>query len=184
MTIEQSVAAVEAILFSSGEPVALARLALALDITEKEASSLCDLLADRLSGENSGITLVRTEDRVQLCAKSEYAELVRAALEMRRPAPLSQAAMEVLTIIAYRQPVTRTYIEQVRGVDSTYTVSTLAGKGLIEECGRLEVPGRPLLYRTTDLFLRTFGLSSLSELPPLPPELHDKLPEKAAADGE
>ena len=136
-------------------------------------------LAAKLETENSGLRLIRLGEKAQLCTRGEYAACIRVALETRKPPALSQAAMEVLAIAAYRQPVTRAYIEQVRGVDSAYTVSSLVEKGFLEESGRLEVPGRPALFRTTDQFLRVFGLTSLAELTPLPTEGEDgqlKLP--------
>ena len=125
-------------------------------------------LSDWYSYEQRGIRLAVLEEKLQLCSAPEYAAEITRTMEQRRPPRLSQAALEVLSVVAYFQPVTRAYIEQVRGVDSSYTVSTLTERGLIEPCGRLEVPGRPTIYRTGDLFLRTMGISSLEELPPLP----------------
>ncbi len=170
MEFYQSVAAAEAILFASGEPVKCERIALALGIGEAETDEVLSALSARLETENSGLRLVRINDKAQLCTRGEYAACIRVALETRKPPALSQAALEVLAVIAYRQPVTRAYIEQVRGVDSAYTVSSLAEKGFIEEAGRLDVPGRPVLFRTTEQFLRVFGLASLAELTPLPEE--------------
>ena len=173
------VAAAEAILFASGEPVRCERIALALEIGSEETEEVLSALAAKLETENSGLRLVRLGEKAQLCTRGEYAACIRVALETRKPPALSQAAMEVLAIAAYRQPVTRAYIEQVRGVDSAYTVSSLVEKGFLEESGRLEVPGRPALFRTTDQFLRVFGLASLAELTPLPTEGEDgqlKLP--------
>ena len=126
------------------------------------------LLADRYGEEESGLCLLRLDDSVQISIRPQWSSLVRSALDMRRNVPLSQAAMEVLAVIAYNQPVTRAYIEQVRGVDCSGAISGLINKGLVEERGRLELPGRPLLYGTTLDFLRCMGLSSLEELPPLP----------------
>lgn len=170
MEFYQLVAAAEAILFASGEPVRCERIALALGICAEETEEVLAALSARLETENSGLRLVRMNEKAQLCTRGEYASAIRVALETRKPPALSQAAMEVLAVIAYRQPVTRAYIEQVRGVDSAYTVSSLVEKGFIEEAGRLEVPGRPVLFRTTDQFLRVFGLSALSDLTPLPTE--------------
>ena len=173
------VAAAEAILFASGEPVRYERIALALEIGSEETEEVLSALAAKLETENSGLRLIRLGEKAQLCTRGEYAACIRVALETRKPPALSQAAMEVLAIAAYRQPVTRAYIEQVRGVDSAYTVSSLVEKGFLEESGRLEVPGRPALFRTTDQFLRVFGLTSLAELTPLPTEGEDgqlKLP--------
>lgn len=179
MEFFQLVAAAEAILFASGEPVRCERIALALEINSEEADEVLSALAAKLETENSGLRLVRLGEKAQLCTRGEYAACIRVALETRKPPALSQAAMEVLAIAAYRQPVTRAYIEQVRGVDSAYTVASLVEKGFLEESGRLEVPGRPALFRTTDQFLRVFGLTSLAELTPLPTEGEDgqlKLP--------
>ncbi len=179
MEFFQLVAAAEAILFASGEPVRCERIALALEIGSEETEEVLSALAAKLETENSGLRLVRLGEKAQLCTRGEYAACIRVALETRKPPALSQAAMEVLAIAAYRQPVTRAYIEQVRGVDSAYTVSSLVEKGFLEESGRLEVPGRPALFRTTDQFLRVFGLTSLAELTPLPTEGEDgqlKLP--------
>ena len=179
MEFFQLVAAAEAILFASGEPVRCERIALALEIGSEETEEVLSALAAKLETENSGLRLIRLGEKAQLCTRGEYAACIRVALETRKPPALSQAAMEVLAIAAYRQPVTRAYIEQVRGVDSAYTVSSLLEKGFLEESGRLEVPGRPALFRTTDQFLRVFGLTSLAELTPLPTEGEDgqlKLP--------
>lgn len=179
MEFFQLMAAAEAILFASGEPVRCERIALALEIGSEETEEVLSALAAKLETENSGLRLIRLGEKAQLCTRGEYAACIRVALETRKPPALSQAAMEVLAIAAYRQPVTRAYIEQVRGVDSAYTVSSLVEKGFLEESGRLEVPGRPALFRTTDQFLRVFGLTSLAELTPLPTEGEDgqlKLP--------
>lgn len=179
MEFFQLIAAAEAILFASGEPVRCERIALALEIGSEETEEVLSALAAKLETENSGLRLIRLGEKAQLCTRGEYAACIRVALETRKPPALSQAAMEVLAIAAYRQPVTRAYIEQVRGVDSAYTVSSLVEKGFLEESGRLEVPGRPALFRTTDQFLRVFGLTSLAELTPLPTEGEDgqlKLP--------
>ena len=163
-------AAVEGILFAAGEPVKLERLALATGAELADCAGAAQRLSDRYRFEQRGIRLVRMEDRWQMCSAPEYAQVIRRALERRKPPQLSPASLEVLSVIAYYQPVTRTYIEQIRGTDSSYTVGLLQERGLIEECGRLSVPGRPILYRTTDLFLRSFGLNSLDDLPPLPGE--------------
>ena len=152
----------------SGEPVGVERLCLALDIDRITADSVCQRLADAYRYERRGIRLVRLDNSYQLCSAPEFADCIRRAFESRRPARLSQPALEVLAIIAYYQPVTRAYVDQVRGVDSAYTVGLLLERELIEESGRLAVPGRPILYRTTRNFLRSFGLSSLEELPELP----------------
>lgn len=163
-------AALEAILFASGEPVSKDRLAVALGVMKDDIEKLSVSLEARLDMDDSGIRLARIGDKLQLVTKSEFADRICAALETRKPPALSQQAMETLSVVAYRQPVTKAYIEQVRGVESSYTVSSLADKGFIEPCGRLEAPGRPLLYKTTDMFLRVFGLASLEDLPVLEKE--------------
>ncbi len=168
MEIRDIEGAIEGILFASGEPVSLERIAAVLGVEKQLISDAADVIADRYSFERRGIRLVRMEDKLQLCSSPEYADYIRLALETRKQPQLTQPALEVLSIIAYFQPVTRTYIEQVRGVDSSYTVGLLQDRGLIEQCGRLPVPGRPTLFRTTPAFLRTFGITSLRELPPLP----------------
>jgi len=127
-----------------------------------------EALMDRYLYEQRGIRIVALEDKFQMCSESRFAPAVRKAIETRKPPALTQTAIEVLSIIAYSQPVTKSYVEKIRGVDSSYTVNSLAEKGIIEECGRLDAPGRPALYRTTDQFLRIFGISSLDELPALP----------------
>lgn len=160
--------ALEAILFASGEPISAERLCLALEIGREQVDELCKELADEYSYQRRGIRLLRLGESYQLCSAPEYADRIRRAFERRKPPQLSQPALEVLSIIAYFQPTTRAYVEQVRGVDSSYTVNLLLERGLIEETGRLAVPGRPTLFRTTEHFLRSFNLSSLEELPPLP----------------
>jgi len=160
--------AIEAILFVSGEPVKTSRIAGVLGVEEDDVELAADKLRDSYSFERRGIRLVKLEDTLQLCSSPEYADYIRKALETRKPPQLSQPALEVLSIIAYFGPVTRAYIEQIRGVDSSYTVGLLAERELIESCGRLAAPGRPMLFRTTHNFLRTFGLESLKELPELP----------------
>lgn len=172
-SFKNGAAAIEAILFASGEPVSLDRLALALDMMKEDIEKLAVSLEARLDMEDSGIRLVRIGDKLQLVSKSEFADQICSALETRKPPALSAQAMETLSVVAYRQPVTKAYIEQVRGVESSYTVNSLAEKGFIEPCGRLEAPGRPVLYKTTDMFLRVFGLASLLDLPPLGEELAD-----------
>lgn len=157
-------------LFASGEPMQVSRIAHVLGIDEQTTDGLCRQLGDRIEQSGSSLELVHTDDKYQLCTKSQYASYIRDALELRRNTPLSQAAMEVLAIIAYNGPVTRNLIETVRGVDCSAVVSGLLAKGLIEERGRLDLPGRPMLYATSALFLRCFGLESLKQLPPLPAE--------------
>ncbi len=161
-------AAAESILFASGEPVTTERICVALELDRETAEQVLRQLADQYSYERRGIRLLRMEDSWQLCSAPEYADVIRRAFEIRKPAKLSQPALEVLTIIAYYQPTTRAYVDQIRGVDSSYTVGLLLDRHLIEECGRLQVPGRPRLYRTTKAFLRAFHLNSLDELPEIP----------------
>ena len=158
-------AALEGILFAAGEPVDIKRICLALETDRETVEMLLRKLSDYYSYERRGIRLLQMEDSWQLCSAPDYAEIIRKAFEIRRPAKLSQPALEALTVIAYYQPTTRAYVDQVRGVDSSYTVSLLLERGLIEECGRLQVPGRPILYRTTKAFLRAFHLNSLEDLP-------------------
>ena len=161
-------AAVEGILFASGEPVHIDRICLAAELDRPTAELVLQKLTDYYSFERRGMRLLRLEDSWQLCSAPEYADVIRRAFEIRKPAKLSQPALEVLTIIAYYQPTTRAYVDQIRGVDSSYTVGLLLDRHLIEECGRLQVPGRPRLYRTTKAFLRAFHLNSLEDLPEMP----------------
>lgn len=161
--------AIEGILFASGEPVGLDRICLALDLDADTAKKILQKLGDYYAYERRGIRLVRMEDMYQLCSSPDYADIIRKAFEIRKTARLSQPALEVITIIAYKQPVTRAYVDKVRGVDSSYTMRLLQERGLIEECGQLlQLPGRPHQYRTTAKFLRVFHLSSLDELPEIP----------------
>lgn len=169
MTLEMKEleSAVEAILFASGEAVHIDRICLALNLDRISTEEILRRLGDTYSFERRGIRLLHMEDKWQLCSAPEYADMIRRAFEVRKPAKLSQPALEVLSVIAYHQPATRAQVDQIRGVDSSYTVSLLLERDLIEECGRLQVPGRPRLYRTTENFLRSFHLSSLKDLPPL-----------------
>lgn len=157
--------AVEAILFASGEAVPIDRICLALDLDKLSVEEILRRLGDHYAFERRGVRLVRMEDKWQLCSAPEYADMIRKAFEVRKPAKLSQPALEVLAIIAYNQPATRAQVDQIRGVDSSYTLTLLMERDLIEECGRLQVPGRPRLYRTTENFLRSFHLTSLKDLP-------------------
>ena len=160
--------AVEAILFASGDSMPIARLSLILDTDENEILRVAMELAEKYEQEQRGMRILRLDDRLQMCSAPEFAPFIAKTLEQRKHSVLSQPALETLAIVAYFQPVTRAYIDQVRGVDSSYTVGILAERGLIEVCGKLEVPGRPSLFRTTDVFLRTMGISKLSQLPALP----------------
>ena len=161
-------AAIEGILFASGEPVNVDRICMAMDMDRPTVELVLQKLADYYAYERRGMRLLKMEDSYQLCSAPEYGDVIRRAFEVRKPAKLSQPALEVLTIIAYYQPTTRAYVDQIRGVDSSYTVGLLLERKLIEECGRLQVPGRPRLYRTTKQFLRAFHLSSLEDLPEMP----------------
>jgi len=168
MKMKELQSLVEAVLFAAGEPIELARLAQALELDELLLSQVLENLSAKYDEENAGICLLRLEDQYQLCSRKEYADAVRKVLEIKRNSPLSQAAFEVLAIVAYNQPVTKAFIEQIRGVDCTAVLTTLCQKQLIEERGRLDLPGRPLIYGTTPNFLRCFCISSLDELPTLP----------------
>ena len=168
MELKELEGAIEGILFAAGDPVPAERICIALEQDRETVDSVCQRLADQYSYERRGVRLVKLDGSWQMCSAPEYAEYIRKTLESRKPAKLSQPALEVLSIIAYFQPVTRAYIEQVRGVDSSYTVSLLLERELICEAGRLSVPGRPMQFRTTKNFLRAFGLSSLDDLPELP----------------
>lgn len=162
------IGALEAILFAAGEAVPAARLSLVLGVDEEEISRAAGELAERCEREERGVRVLRLGEKLQMCSAPDYAPYITKTLEQRRAPMLSQSALEALAIVAYFQPVTRAYIDQVRGVDSSYTVASLAERGLIEPCGRLEAPGRPVLYRTADAFLRVMGVRQLSELPKLP----------------
>jgi len=170
MEIKKYQSAIEAILFAAGEPMDITRIAQTLELDEETTKRLTDDFMHETNMRGGGIMIVRMDSQYQMCTRTEFAEYIRHALEIRRNTPLSQAAMEVLAIVAYNQPVTRAFVEQVRGVDCGAVMQGLAAKNLIEEKGRLELPGRPLLYGTTPDFLRCFGVSSLAELPPLPKE--------------
>ncbi len=173
--VNQCRADLEAILFASGEPVSVARMAQAIEADEDTVARLCEDLRQEYEMRRGGIRLVKLDDAYQFCTAKECASAVRAALEIRRNTPLSQAALEVLAVIAYNQPVTKAFVEQVRSVDCGAVIQGLMLKGLVEERGRLELPGRPLLYGTTPGFLRSFGLQSLEDLPPLPEEEQQRL---------
>ena len=168
MEMKEIESAVEGILFASGEPVHVDRICVALDMDRPTVEQVLQKLTDYYAYERRGIRLLRIDDSWQLCSSPDYADVIRKAFEIRKPAKLSQPALEVLTIIAYYQPTTRAYVDQIRGVDSSYTVGLLLDRHLIEECGRLQVPGRPRLYRTTQTFLRAFHLNSLDDLPEMP----------------
>ena len=168
MDYEELSAALEAILFASGDAVPAARIAQVLGADEQQVFAAAENLAGELIAHRRGVRLLRLQDDLQLVSAPDYAQVITQALEQRRPPRLSPAALEVLAIVAYFQPVTRAYIDQIRGVDSSYTVGVLCERGLIEIAGKLEVPGRPTLFKTGDAFLRTMNIRSLSELPVLP----------------
>lgn len=168
MNYEKLEAAAEAVLFASGDPVSLNKLAESLQTDLAETQHILELLDNDLNQNTSGICLKKMEDKYQLCTKSEFADDVRSVLEQKKNTPLSNAAFEVLAVIAYNQPVTRSFVDQVRGVDCSGVISSLVRKGLIEEKGRLDLPGKPILYGTTPVFLRCFCLESLEDLPALP----------------
>ena len=165
MELTQLHRGIEAILFAAGEPVEVSRLSFALEADPDEVITAATELADDLAFQRRGIRILRLDDAFQMVSSGEMADFVTKALETRKPPKLSASQLETLTIIAYYQPATKAMVEQIRGVDSAYSVSALLNKHLIEEAGRLNVPGRPIQYRTTPDFLRTFGLSSLEELP-------------------
>lgn len=168
MEMKEIESAIEGILFASGEPVQTDRICVALEMDRSTVERVLQKLMDYYAYERRGIRLLHIEDSWQLCSSPDYADIIRKAFEIRKPAKLSQPALEVLTIIAYYQPTTRAYVDQIRGVDSAYTMGLLQERKLIEECGRLQVPGRPHLYRTTKQFLRAFHLTSLEDLPEMP----------------
>ena len=168
MEVKELESALEGVLFAAGEPVPVERLCLGLEVDRPTLDAVAQRLMDKYSYDRRGIRLVKLDTSYQLCSAPEFAGYIRKTMESRKPARLSQPALEVLAIIAYYQPVTRAYVDQVRGVDSSYTMGLLLERELIEEAGRLSVPGRPMQFRTTKTFLRAFGLSSLDELPELP----------------
>lgn len=177
---------IEAILFAAGERIEATRLAMALEADVKDVIAAADALADSLAFERRGIRILKLEKGYQMVSSGEMADYITKALETRKPPKLSASQLETLTIVAYYQPATKAVVEQIRGVDSSYSVAALLNKKLIEEAGRLNVPGRPILYRTTPDFLRTFGISTLEELPPIEkvsfgePELEQLTVESAA----
>lgn len=168
MLDKQLLPCLEAVLFAVGEPIEIERLAQALQEDETVIDQALQKLHDKYNNDECGICLLKLDNKYQICTKKQYADSIRAVIEVKKNAPLSQAAFEVLAIIAYNQPVTKSFVEQVRGVDCSGVIANLCQKSLIEEKGRLELPGRPLIYGTTSDFLRCFSLTSLSDLPPVP----------------
>ncbi len=167
MEFEQLQRAIEAILFAAGERMEISRLSEVLEVDPDEIETAADAMADEFAFQRRGIRILKLEKGYQMVSSGEMADFVTKALETRKPPKLSASQLETLTIIAYYQPATKAMVEQIRGVDSAYSVAALLNKKLIEEAGRLNVPGRPIQYRTTPDFLRTFGLSTLEELPPI-----------------
>lgn len=184
MTNEQIRAACEAILFASGEPVEISRISQALEVDAQTVTGAMWELSNALDERGSGICLLRLGSKYQLCSRTEYAAQIRNVLDLKKNVPLSPAAFEVLAVVAYNQPITKAYIEQIRGVDCSGVVATLCQKGLLEEKGRLDLPGRPLLYGTTPDFLRCFCLSSLADLPELPEKAEDEFERDDEIDNE
>lgn len=168
MTVENPSAAIEAILFSNGDSVEVSRIAAALEISENKVDECVSELINDYTAQNRGITIIKLDCSYQMVSCKQYAPQIRTVMDLRRNTPLSQAALEVLAVVAYNQPVTKAFVEHVRGVDCSGVIGSLTAKGLVEEKGRLELPGRPLLYGTTEHFLRCFSISSLEELPALP----------------
>lgn len=168
MSNEEMKRAVEAILFAAGESVEISRIAEALELTPKKAEKLLVEVKEEFNSQNHGFKIMRYKDSYQFVTHKEYEDQIRRVMDLNRKKPLSQAAMEVLAVIAYNQPVTKAFVEQIRGVDCSGVIGSLTVKGLIEEQGRLELPGRPLLYGTTENFLRCFNISSIEDLPPIP----------------
>ena len=174
MSVENVSSAIEAILFANGASVEKSRIAQALEISEIQVDEHISALIDDYTKANRGITIIKLDDSYQMVSNKEYAPQIRTVMDLRRNTPLSQAALEVLAVVAYNQPVTKAFVEQVRGVDCSGVIGSLTAKGLVEEKGRLELPGRPLLYGTTENFLRCFNISSIEELPPLPENDEEK----------
>lgn len=168
MKSEKLIAGFESVLYAGGEPISIERLSQVFEITPEKVVKIMEKLEEKIKAEDSGLELLRLENTYQLATKAEFADYIKKAFDIKRRTPLSSAALEVLAVVAYNQPVTKSFIEQVRGVDCSGVVTTLVEKGLIEERGRLELPGKPLLYGTTKNFLRCFSISDLTELPPLP----------------
>ncbi|MBQ4100229.1 MAG: SMC-Scp complex subunit ScpB [Oscillospiraceae bacterium] len=168
MNIKVIEQAIEAILFASGEPISISQLCEVLEIDDRTLTSLVQKLNDKYVENENAFQILTLDEDIQMCTRKEFASYIKKALDISKNIPLSQAAMEVLAIIAYNQPVSKSFIEQIRGIESSNIVNNLVVKGLVEEAGRLDIPGKPIGYITTSNFLRSFGISSLDELPPLP----------------
>ena len=174
MSSNNILASIEAMLFAAGDPVEPVKLAEVLDIDVENVIKMLGHLEATYDEREGGLRVIRVDGKYQICTREEYSDEVRGLLEIKKNTPLSQAAFEVLAIVAYNKTVTRSFIEQIRGVDCSGPVSNLIQKGLIEEKGRLDLPGRPLVYGTTDRFLRCFSLNSLDDLPELPKDTENK----------
>lgn len=174
MATDNISAAIEAVLFSNGEAIECQRIAETLEISQKNVEENISALVDEYLSNDRGITIIKLGSAYQMVSNKKYAPQIRKAMDLRRNTPLSQAALEVLAVVSYNQPVTKAFVEQVRGVDCSGVLGSLCQKNLIEEKGRLELPGRPLLYGTTENFLRCFNLNSIDELPPLPQDDEEK----------
>lgn len=168
MTLAEGIAAIEAVMFAYGDPITIEKLSEASGVDAETCVKLVDRLEQQYNVRESGLRILRINNGFQIAARTEFADNIKKALETKKQQPLSQAAMETLAIVAYNQPVTNAFVEQVRGIDSSSVMRNLVERGLLEEAGRLDLPGRPISYRTTDTFLRCFGLSRIEELPPLP----------------
>ncbi len=165
MELKEAESIIEGVLFAAGDPVHIEKLSDILDIDMKSTRAIVTSLADKYDREKRGLQIIRLEESYQMCTRREYQDYISQLAEPRRSQSLSNAAMEVLSIVAYKQPVTRSLIEQIRGVSCDSLVNKLLEKNFIEEVGRLDTPGRPMLFGTTDEFLRCFGIESITELP-------------------
>lgn len=174
MNKDEIFGAIEAILFASGTPVEIERIVIALELDTDTVMKCIDELIEFYKAPQKGLKIIKLNKKIQMCTNKEYGAYVRKVMDMKKNTPLSQAAMEVLAVVAYNQPVTKAFVEQIRGVDCSGVMGSLCLKGLIEERGRLELPGRPLLYGTTDHFLRCFSIETLDGLPPLPEKSQNK----------
>ncbi len=165
MKLKDAEAIIEGVLFAAGDSVDIERISDILDIDVKSTRAVMTALMDKYDSENRGLKIIRLEDSYQMCTRGEYNEYISKLAQPRRAQTLSNAAMEVLSIVAYKQPVTRAVIEQIRGVSCDSLVNRLLERNLIQEIGRLDTPGRPMLFGTTEEFLRCFGVTSVTDLP-------------------
>ena len=182
MELKQAESIIESVLFAAGEPVDVEKLSDILDIDTKSTRAVVTALADKYDREMRGLRIIRLEDAYQMCTRREYSDYISKLVEPRRSLSLSNAAMEVLAIVSYKQPVTRQQIEQIRGVSCDNLVNKLLEKNFIEEVGRLDTPGRPMLFGTTDEFLRCFGIESVMELPEFDERSQDPVPSDEGID--